>query len=49
MNDQIVENMIEYIEEKERQLQREKLGDSQIKSNIVKMILDELEREVNED
>lgn len=46
MNDNdIVNNMIEFIEEKERQLQVERISGGQIKSDIVKQILDELERE----
>lgn len=47
MNDsKIVRNMVEFIEAKERQMQNNKLGaDSQIKNDIVKSILDELERE----
>lgn len=41
----IVENMIRFIEEKERQLQVERLTTGQVRSDIVKSILDELERE----
>ena len=42
----IVQHMITFIEDKERQLQSSKLAaDTQIKSDIVKAILDELERE----
>ena len=45
MNDQeIVNKMIDFVEEKERQHQLSKLGTEQAKSDIVKSILDELER-----
>lgn len=46
MNEQeIVSNMIAFIEEKERQLQVNKTAaDSQAKNDVVKAILDELER-----
>ena len=45
MNDrEIVNNMIAFVEEKERQLQLSKLTVEQAKSDIVKSILDELER-----
>lgn len=46
MNEQeIVRNMIAFIEEKERQLQTSKItADPQAKSDVVKSILDELER-----
>ena len=40
----IVNKMISFIEEKERQLQLSKLTADQAKSDIVKSILDELER-----
>jgi hypothetical protein len=44
----VVNNMIAFIEEKEKQLQAEKmLGESSAKNDIVKAILDELEREVS--
>ena len=47
MNDsKIVEKMVWFIEEKERQLQVNKLSADQIKSDVVKSILDELERVV---
>jgi hypothetical protein len=43
-----VNNMIAFIEEKEKQLQAEKmLGENSAKNDIVKAILDELEREVS--
>lgn len=46
MNDHsIIENMVQFIEEKERQLQVEKLTTGQVRSDIIKSILDELERE----
>lgn len=41
----IIEHMIQFIEEKERQLQVEKLTTGQVRSDIIKSILDELERE----
>ena len=45
MNEQeIVNKMIAFVEEKERQLQLSKLTADQAKSDIVKSILDELER-----
>ena len=40
----IVNKIISFIEEKERQLQLNKLTADQAKSDIVKSILDELER-----
>ncbi len=44
----VVNNMIAFIEEKEKQLQAEKmLGENSAKNDIVKTILDELEREVS--
>lgn len=50
-NEVIVKHMIDYIENKERQLQIDKLSnDQQAKNSIVKSILDELERNTkNED
>lgn len=46
-NTDIVQNMIRFIEEKERQLQTDKLSnESQVKNDIVKAIMDELEKEV---
>lgn len=41
----VVEHMIEFVEKKERELQASKLSESQGKTDIVKSILDELERE----
>ena len=44
----VVNNMIAFIEEKEKQLQAEKMiGENSAKNDIVKAILDELEREVS--
>jgi len=40
----IVKKMIVFIEDKERQLQVNKLSADQTKSDVVKSILDELER-----
>ena len=41
----VVEGMINFIEKKERELQANKMSvDSQVKNDVVKMILDELER-----
>lgn len=45
MNEQnIVDQMIAFVEDKERQLQLSKLTADQAKSDIVRIILDELER-----
>lgn len=45
MNEQeVVRQMIRFIEQKERQLQTSKLAPDQAKSDVVKSILDELER-----
>lgn len=52
MNEQAVINkMIDFIEGKERELQANKMSaDNHAKSDVVKMIIDELERETtNED
>lgn len=52
MNDyDVIDNMIAFIEKKEKQLQAEKmLGENSVKNDIVKAILDELDKEVsNED
>lgn len=47
---EIVTNMIDFIENKERELQLNKMSaDSQIKNDVVKMILDELERATNDE
>lgn len=44
----IVNNMISFIEDKEKQLQADKmLGENAAKNDIVKSILDELEKEVS--
>ena len=46
----VVEGMINFIEKKERELQANKMSvDSQVKNDLVKMILDELERATDED
>lgn len=47
MNEQIVVNkMIEFIESKERELQANKMNaENHAKNDIVKLIMDELERE----
>lgn len=43
----VVKNMIQFIEDKEHQLQAEKmLGENPAKNDIVKSILDELDKEV---
>jgi hypothetical protein len=43
----VVNNMIKFIEEKEHQLQAEKmLGENSAKNDIVKSILDELDKEI---
>ena len=43
----VVNNMIKFIEEKEHQLQADKmLGENSAKNDIVKSILDELDKEV---
>ena len=45
-----VEHMIAYVEQKERELQASKLSDTKKTTDIVKNIIDELERETsNED
>ena len=42
--------MIKFIEEKERELQAAKMSDNQLKTDVVKSTLDELERlKKNED
>lgn len=46
-NQAIVDKMIDFIEKKERELQANKMSaDNQAKSDIVKSIMDELEREM---
>ena len=47
MNERIIQHMITFIEAREKQLQAEKLSDSQSKSDVVKSILDESEREIS--
>ena len=43
----VVQNMIAFITDKEQQLQIEKISTGQTKTDIVKLILEELERETN--
>ena len=44
----IVNNMIAFIEEKEKQLQAEKmLGENSAKNDVVKAILNQLEKEIS--
>lgn len=46
----VITNMIKFIEDKEQQLQAEKmLGESSAKNDIVKTILDELDKEISEE
>ena len=45
-NKSVVDNMIGFIEQKEREFQASKLTESQGKTDVVKSILDELEREI---
>ena len=47
MNDEAVESMIQFIESKERELQASKLAATQNRTDVVKAILDELERVSN--
>lgn len=51
MNDKIiVENMITFIEDKERQLQAQKLSnDTAAKNDVIKAILDRLEKEISDE
>ena len=48
MNEQtIVNNMIDFIEKKERELQANKMSaDNHARNDVVKSIMDELEREI---
>lgn len=47
-DNKVVDNMIVYIEKKEKQLQAEKMfGENSAKNDIVKSILDQLEKEVS--
>jgi len=48
-SNEVVAHMISFIEQKEREFQASKLTDTQGKSDIVKSILDELERETKND
>ena len=49
MNEQkIIENMIQFIENKEKNLQQEKLlSTNQIRNDVVKAIIDKLEEEID--
>lgn len=48
--EEIIENMISFIEKEERDLQASKMAnDTKAKTDIVNSILDELEREVNDE
>ena len=50
MNDsEIAHKLVSFIEEKERQVQVSKLSSDQSKSDVVKSILDELERAVSDE
>lgn len=51
MNDKIiVENMITFIEDKERQLQAQKLStDTAAKNDVINAILDRLEKEISDE
>lgn len=46
-NEDIVQNMITFIEEAERDLQASKLSSGSQKTDIVNSILDKLEKEIN--
>lgn len=48
--EEIIENMISFIEKEERNLQASKMAnDTKAKTDIVNSILEELEREVNDE
>lgn len=48
--EEIIENMISFIEKEERNLQASKMvNDMKAKTDIVNSILDELEREINDE
>lgn len=48
--EEIVESMISFIEKEERNLQASKIAnDNKAKTDIVNSILDELEREINDE
>ena len=50
MNNNIIKYMIEFIEEKEKQLQASKfINENQSKSDVVKSIIDELERKIKDE
>jgi hypothetical protein len=47
-DNKVVDSMIEFIEDREKQLQAEKmLGENSAKNDIVKAILDQLDKEVS--
>lgn len=49
-DEKIINDMISFIEEKERKVQASKLAtDSTSKTDVVKAILDELEREIKDE
>lgn len=48
--EEIVKNMIEFIEDEERNLQASKMtNDNKVKTDIVNSVLEELEREINDE
>lgn len=48
--EEIVKNMIEFIENEERNLQASKMAnDNKVKTDIVNSVLEELEREINDE
>lgn len=48
--EEIVKNMIEFIENEERNLQASKIvNDNRAKTDIVNSVLEELEREINDE
>ena len=49
-DEKIIDEMVTFIEEKERKVQASKLAtDSTVKTDVVKAILDELEREIKDE
>lgn len=48
--EEIVKNIIEFIEDEERNLQASKMtNDNKVKTDIVNSVLEELEREINDE
>lgn len=48
--EEIVKNIIEFIEDEERNLQTSKMAnDNKVKTDIVNSVLEELEREINDE